>query len=100
MSLYRVGDVVTVRDDFEIGKTYCMVDGTFPIGTNGIMAAFRGKQVTITYDPEHESSTDYWYRIKEDSGCYAWADEMFECPPELPDINAENLSELYDFILS
>ena len=99
MSLYHVGDVVTVRDDFKTGKKYCMADGTFPIGINETMAAFHGRQVTIAYDPE-QPFPDYWYRIKEDSGHFAWADEMFECPPELPDINAEDLSELYDFILS
>ena len=65
MSKFNVGDVVTVRNDLEIGEWY---------GENDVvreMLKFRGKQVEIEAVLENNQ-----YLIKGDT--WSWTDEMFE----------------------
>ena len=67
---YKVGDVVKIRSDMKIYKSY----GSDVYCES--MSEFAGKTVTIT----HESESGRKYYICEDKGQWRWTDEMFEEP--------------------
>lgn len=80
---YKPGDIVTVRNDLEIGKSYRMLSGPTSHSTlygdsviDG-MTKLAGKKVTIKEIAE-TSRGGLEYRLKE-SNCL-WTDEMFERP--------------------
>ena len=80
MAFFNVGDIVTVRADLsgELGG-YGSAGDSKPNNCNAVpdMLKYAGKQVTIrsVYQTRLKNTR---YRIAEDNGVWAWADEMFE----------------------
>lgn len=85
---YFIGDKVVVTSDFASEDEYSehmkeISDGSFfPVDAqiylvDDMISEFSGKEVEIV-DKGVYSDGSFYYKIREDDGCYRWARYMFE----------------------
>lgn len=73
MSLYKPGDIVTVRNDLESYRSYAMYDDmSHYMNAVDAMLQFCGTDMTVdcVVDPG-------FYKMVEDNGTFYWSDGMF-----------------------
>lgn len=89
MLRYKKGDTPIIKSNIETGKRFYRPENPLmnEVYFAGQMAAFGGKQVTITATFDHYNA----YLIKEDGGTHYWIDEVFE--DETPEFTKTNLKD-------
>lgn len=102
-SLYKVGDKVIVKDQYDPD----CVDSDYPcVFLEEMLKNYGGKQVVISqvepvkfdYKNRKLYKEDYKYRIKEDSGAWSWSASMFKGKAEEATLVEEEPYEVGDFV--
>lgn len=98
---YKIGDVVTIREDLNEYGGYPMYGDTdcYPVGINHTMCRLRGEKVVICGFRSFHQEKELGYTIKHAGRIsnWLWTDTMF-VDDDLPEISAEELKTLYDWV--
>lgn len=101
-SLYKKGDKVRVKDQYDPGCSGYDYPSTF---TEEMLRNYGGKEVTITqvlpttkFNARRLYIEEYEYKIEEDKGLYFWSAAMFSGKVNKTTSTEEELYEVGDFV--